>query len=72
MAYFTHGDFGWNVNPRVGIVEWDGDGDEPSDDDVDAASDYWDTTGYWDYESERADEIGDYKYEQWRESRWED
>lgn len=73
MAYFTHGDFGWNVDPDDGIVEWDGEGeDEPTDDDADAASDHWDTTGHNDYASELADEIGDYKYEQWRESRWEE
>lgn len=63
MAYFTHGDFGWNVNPRVGIVEWDGDGDEPSDDEVDAASDYWDADGAEEY----ANELGDYLYERSRE-----
>lgn len=71
--HFYHGDFGWGVDLDSGIVDWDGEGEEePTEDEVDAASNHWENDGYNEYQTELADEIGDMKYEQWRESRWED
>lgn len=70
---FCHGDFGWNADLESGNVEWDGEGDEqPTDADGEAASEHWDADGYNDYMSDRADDIGDMKYEQYRENRWEE
>ena len=69
--HFYHGDFGWNVNTKTGIVDWDGDEGEgiPTEDDVEAASEYWDEEGYNEYLSEREHEIADMKYERWRDDR---
>ena len=71
--HFYHGDFGWDVDTDSGFVEWDCDGDEePTDDDVEAASDHWHTSGHNDYLCDIADEIGDMKYEIARERTWEE
>jgi len=67
--HFYHGDFGWNVNTKTGIVDWDQEGEEPTDDDIEAASEHWDDYGYNQYLSEREDEIADMKYERWRDDR---
>jgi len=71
--HFYHGEFGWDVDTETGTVVWDGEGDEePGQSDDEAAEAHWEDAGYNEYQTDLADEIGDYKYEQWRDSRWED
>lgn len=70
--HFYHGDFGWNADLDTGFVSWDEEGDdEPTEEEAEAAQAYWDFDGYNQYKSDKADEIGDYRYEQMRESQWE-
>lgn len=67
---FTYGDFGWLADRTTGYVDWDGIGDDdPTDEEVEAAQEYWNEEGWNQALSDEADDIGDQKYEASREDR---
>lgn len=65
---FDHGDFGWLADPVAGDVDWDGIGDEePTDEECEAAFDYWNTCGAEEHAREYAEGLGDYLLHRMRE-----
>ena len=63
MAHFFHGDFGYRYNEKTHEIEWDGEGEEPSEEDYEAAEDHWDADGAEEY----AAELGNYLYDRMRD-----
>lgn len=61
--HFHHGDFGFYAERDYGDIEWDQDGDEPTEEETEAAYDYWQKEG-WD-EALAEDDVAEdeYRYE---------
>ena len=65
--HFTYGDYGFYAEPEYGDIEWDKDGDEPTEEEYEEAYKHWHDHGWNAALQEYADTEGDYRYEMSRE-----
>lgn len=61
--HFTYGDFGYYAEPEYGDIEWDKDGDEPTEEEAEEAYDHWQNEGWNEALQEYAEGLAEYRYE---------
>jgi hypothetical protein len=61
--HFHHGDFGFYAEKDYGDIEWDKDGEEPTEEEVEAAYNWWQNEGWNEALGSEADDEADYRYE---------
>jgi hypothetical protein len=65
--FFHHEDFGFYAEKDYGDIEWDKDGDEPTEAEIEAAYNWWHNEGWNEALGSEADDEADYRYEMSRE-----
>ena len=61
--HFHHDNFGFFAEPDYGDIEWDKDGDEPTDEEYEAAYEHWHNEGWNEALQEYAEAEAEYLYE---------
>jgi hypothetical protein len=61
--HFTYGDHGFYAERDYGDIEWDQDGDEPTEEETEAAYDYWQNEGWGEALAEYDVAEAEYRYE---------
>jgi len=65
--HFHHDNFGFYAEKDYGNIEWDKEGDEPTDEDIEYAYKWWHDEGWNQAINDEIDDEADYRYEMSRE-----
>ena len=67
--HFHHDDFGFYAERERGDIEWDKEGEEPTEEDIEYAHKWWHSDGWNEALREEEWDRGDWEYENSREDR---
>lgn len=67
--HFTYGYFGYYAEPEYGNIQWDKDGDEPTEEEVGEAYNHWQNHGWNEAMQDYDEGLAEYRYESLCEDR---
>lgn len=65
--HFHHDNFGFYAEKDYGDIEWDKEGDKPTEEDIEYAYNWWHNEGWNQAIADEIDDEADYRYEMSRE-----